>query len=71
MALLDERTKETGQSLVGDRPPLAEYTPLYSYIILGILGILDILSIPSILDILVILGALDILGILGILDILE
>ena len=29
MALLDERTEETGQSLVGDRPPLVVYTPLY------------------------------------------
>ena len=41
MALLDERTEETGQSLVGDRPPLpvrilhcTEYTRFTLYCIL-------------------------------------
>ena len=29
MALLDERTEETGQSLVGDPPPLTRYTLLH------------------------------------------
>ena len=29
MALLDERMEETGQSLVGDPPPLTRYTLLY------------------------------------------
>ena len=34
MALLDERVEETGQSLVGDPPPLTQYTPLYILTIL-------------------------------------